>query len=122
VSAAVYLDHARAIAEPLIKRQQARTGRNFDDARDDVARALGWAPGTLYNLMRDRLKKLDGDLRASLTAYAIEDLQDEIAALGRQLESAERLGRPQDQAMADKAARLLREAQALHARLGGGAE
>lgn len=119
MNAAVYLDQARDIAMPLIKREQLRSGRTHDAARDEIARRVGWAPGTLYNLMRDRLKKLDGDLRASLTAYAIEDLQNEIQALGRQLESAERLGRAQDTAMAEKAARVLIEAQSLHARLSG---
>ncbi len=121
MSAAVYLDQARELAQPLIRRHQQRNGQTFDDARDHLARRIGWAPGTLYNLMRNRLKKLDADLRVSLTAYAIEDLRHEIEALSRQLESAERLGRPQDHAMVETSARLLSEAQALHARLAGGA-
>lgn len=119
MSAAVYLDHARDIAAPLIRRERERNGGNVDEARERVARAIGWSPGTLYNLMRDRLKRLDGDLRSSLTAYAIEDLRHEIEALGRQLENAERLGRSEDPSLVGEAAALLAQAQALHGRLCG---
>ncbi len=117
VTATVFLAEARSLMAPCITREQVRRGGTADQARNRVARAVGCAPGTLYNLMRDRLKKLDGDLRARLTEYAIRDLQNEISALGRQLENAERLGRAQDPSLAGQAARILAEAQALHAKI-----
>lgn len=117
MSAGIYLDEARTLAGACIARERARYGGNVDAARDRLARRIGWAPGTLYNLMRDRLKRLDADLRHQLTDYAIEDLRNEIAALSRELESASRLGRPQDASLAGKAQTVLAEAQALHSRL-----
>lgn len=117
MSAGVYLDEARILAGSCIARERARYGGNVDEARERLARRIGWAPGTLYNLMRDRLKKLDTDLRHRLTEYAIEDLRNEITALSRELESASRLGRPQDPSLAEKAQGVLAEAQSLHARL-----
>lgn len=57
----------------------------------------GVLPGTLYNLARDRLKDLDHKVRSRLSAYAVQDLEQEIESLGRQLEMAHRLGRSPDQ-------------------------
>lgn len=121
MSAGIYLEEARALASTCIARERMRYGGNVDEARERLARRIGWAPGTLYNLMRDRLKKLDTDLRHRLTEYAIEDLRNEIAALSRELESASRLGRTQDPSMVCKAEAVLAEARELHARLAKGA-
>ncbi len=120
MSAGVYLEEARLLASACILREQARRGGNAEAARERLARRIGWAPGTLYNLMRDRLKRLDTDLRHRLTDYAIEDLRNEIAALSRELESASRLGRPKDPSLAGKAQAVLAEAQALHDQLAQG--
>lgn len=117
MNATLSLSEAESLAQRCVARHANRYGLDQDTARDRVAGYLGWSPGTLYNLLRRRLKKLDGDLRADLTAYAIKDLRDEIAALGRELEDAERLGRPQILAMAEKAAGVLAEAQVLHERI-----
>ncbi|GAB6842344.1 hypothetical protein HNR00_003553 [Methylorubrum rhodinum] len=122
MSAGVYLEEARTLAGTCIARERARHGGNADEARDRLARRIGWAPGTLYNLMRERLKGLDYDLRLRLTEYAVEDLQNEIDALTREMERARNLRGPQSVALADKAQKLLTEAQALHARLGGGGD
>lgn len=120
MSAGLYLDTAESLARSCVRRYAERTGLSQDIARDRVAAKFGWAPGTLYNLLRGRLKKLDVDLRAGLTRYAIEDLHNEIAALTRELESARGLGAPQDPHLVGKAAALLDEARALHDRLVGG--
>lgn len=122
MSAAVYLDTAETLARNCVRRHATRSGLTLDEARDRMAARIGWAPGTLYNLLRGRLKKLDADLRAGLTRYAIEDLQHEIAALTRELEDARGLGGARDPAMARKAAAILAEAQALHAQMVGGAD
>lgn len=119
MNATLYLDGARSLAEACVAREASRHGLSRDIARNRVAGRLGWPPGTLYNLLRDRLKKLDGDLREQLTAYAIKDLKHEIEGLTRELENAERLGRPQDPSLVCKAAAVLAEAQQLHARITG---
>ncbi len=119
MNATVYLDHARGLAEACVTREASRYGLNRDVARNRVASRLGWPPGTLYNLLRDRLKKLDGELRQQLTAYAIKDLKHEIEGLSRELENAERLGAAQDPSLVCKAAALLADARDLHARLSG---
>jgi ribosomal protein S2 len=49
-------------------------------------------PGTLYNLARNRLKRLDTELRDRLTAFAIRDLQQEIERLSHELEMARQMG------------------------------
>ncbi len=121
VSAGIYLDTAETLARGCVERHARRTGRTIDEARDDCASGFGWSPGTLYNLLRGRLKKLDADLRAGLTRYAVKDLQHEIAALTRELEIAQGLGRPQDPHLVGEAAALLSQAQALHDRMVGGA-
>ena len=122
VSATLYLDAAETLARSCVRRHAARTGLTLDEARDRLAEEFGWSPGTLYNLLRGRLKRLDADLRAGLTRYAVEDLQNEIAALSRELEDARGLGRPQDPQLVGKAAALLSEAQALHDRMIGGVQ
>lgn len=119
MSAGLYLDTAESLARSCVRRYAERTGLPQDAARDRIAHKIGWTSGTLYNLLRGRLKKLDSDLRAGLTRYAIEDLQNEIAALSRELEDARGLGAPQDPHMVGKAAALLSEAQALHDRMMG---
>lgn len=119
MSASLYLDGAKSLAEACLAREVSRHGVNREIARNRLASRLGWPPGTLYNLLRDRLKKLDGDLREQLTAYAIKDLKHEIEGLTRELENAERLGRSQDPSLVCKAAAVLAEAQSLHARLAG---
>lgn len=95
---AVSLDAARRIAHDLEVREQIRFGGSRSDARNRLARRLGspWSPGTLYNLARDRLKRLDADLRGALAAYAISDLEAEIERLTRDLEAARALGGAQD--------------------------
>lgn len=122
MSAGLYLDTAEMLARNCVRRYAERTGLTQDVARDRVAEKFGWTSGTLYNLLRGRLKKLDADLRTGLTRYAIEDLENEIAALSRQLEDARGLGAPQDPHMVGKAAALLSEAQALHDRMMGGGQ
>ncbi|AYO81599.1 hypothetical protein [Methylobacterium brachiatum] len=121
MSPTLYLDAAETLARNCVRRHVDRTGLTWEAARDRVAEAFGWTPGTLYNLLRGRLKKLDGDLRAGLTRYAIEDIEHEIAALTRELECARGLGKSEDPALARRASRLLAQAQALHAALTAGA-
>lgn len=122
MSATFAVDGARVVADGIERREQRRFGGSREEARKRVARKLGWSPGTLYNLARDRLKRLDSDLRRQLAAYAIDDLENEIATLTTELAAARRLGAAQDPAMVRKVASILAEAQALHAEISGVAQ
>ncbi|PXW51300.1 hypothetical protein [Methylobacterium sp. B4] len=117
------LEIARSLADGIEKREQARRGGNRDEARQRVARRVGLSPGTLYNLARNRLKRLDSDLRSRLAAYAIQDLENELADLSAELEQARRLGIPSDATIVQKVAAARDRAEALYASLtNGGAE
>lgn len=122
VNALMTLDAARVLAEGLELREQRRNGGSRQQARERVARRVGIAPGTLYNLARDRLKKLDADLRHQLAAYAIRDLQHEIASLTSQLESARSLGRSEDPRLVRAIEETLSSAQKLHEAMHGGCQ
>ncbi len=119
VNAHLTLDAARVLAEGLELREQRRNGGSRQEARERVARRVGITPGTLYNLARDRLKKLDADLRHQLAAYAIRDLQHEIASLTSQLEGARSLGGAQDPRLVRAIEETLSSAQRLHAAMHG---
>ena len=122
MSATFAVDGARLVADGLERREQRRHGGSREQARQRVARKLGWSPGTLYNLARDRLKRLDGDLRQQLAAYAAADLENEIATLHTELAAARSLGSSQDPAMVRKVSAILAEAQALHAAIAGSSD
>ena len=119
---ATFVESARVIAAGLELRDQRRLGGSREQARARVARRLGWSPGTLYNLARERLKKLDGDLRTQLAEYAVRDLEGEIASLTTELAAARRLGGSEDPALVRKISAVLAEAQALHDQMVGGAK
>ena len=121
MSATFAVDGARLVADGIERREQRRHGGTREQARQRVARKLGWSPGTLYNLARDRLKRFDGDLRRDLAAYAVTDLENEIATLTSELAAARRLGAAEDPALVRKVSAVLAEAQALHAEMCGGA-
>ncbi len=120
MSATFAIEDARRLADGLERRDQRRFGGSREEARQRVARRLGWSPGTLYNLARDRLKRLDRDLRDQLAEYAIRDLENEIAQLNSELAHARRLGAAEDPTLVRKVEAVLAEAQGLHARLKGG--
>lgn len=116
MSAGLYLDSARRIAGECEIREQIRNGGSRADARERLARRLGapWSPGTLYNLARDRLKRLDADLRDTLSAYAVSDLEADIERLNSDLEAARALGRAQDPAHVRKVAAAYERARRLY--------
>lgn len=119
MSATFAVDGARLVADGIERREQRRHGGTREQARQRVARKLGWSPGTLYNLARDRLKRFDGDLRRQLATYAVTDLENEIATLTSELAAARRLGAAEDPALVRKVSAVLAEAQALHAEMCG---
>jgi capsule polysaccharide export protein KpsE/RkpR len=120
MNAANMIYEARILADSIERREQFRHGGNRAEARIRVARKLGMSTGTLYNLARDRLKRLDAELRNRLATYAIADLENEIASLSTDLATARRLGLPESPSLVGKVSAVLAEAQALHSQLCGG--
>lgn len=96
------LELAKDVAGYLEKRERKRNGGNRNAARDRLASKIGVLPGTLYNLFRGRLKKLDVDLRDRLTAFAMRDAQTEMKGLCHELEMAVRMGVPPNSAMVEQ--------------------
>jgi hypothetical protein len=75
---------ARSLANILVAQEFRRT-KDRARARNNVARALGTAPGTIENLQRSRLKRISGWLRDALRARVIRELESEIARLQHEL-------------------------------------
>jgi hypothetical protein len=107
------IDRARQVADDLEAREQRRNGGSRSDARARLARRLRVLPGTLYNLARNCLKKLDAELRDRLTAAAVRDLQSEIASLNNALDVAHQMGLAEDHPNISKIKGHLASAQAL---------
>jgi capsule polysaccharide export protein KpsE/RkpR len=120
VSASYSIGAWRTVAEDCEDRLQRRLGINRDTARSRFASKVGLAPGTLYNLARDRLKKLDQGIRDQLAAYAIQDLENEIAALNAKLETVRQLRGAEDPKLVGQVQAVLASAQALHAAMQAG--
>lgn len=113
MSDATTMDRMRELADGMERREMHRHGGTRTEARARLASRIGVLPGTLYNLGRDRLKRLDVRLREALTRHAARDLKSEIERLTHELEIAHALGA--SAAASDVAAMetLLAEAKAL---------
>ncbi|MFC0282428.1 hypothetical protein ACFFJB_14810 [Camelimonas abortus] len=107
------LDRLRDMERAAVRREQMRSGGSIDDARRRVASRAGIAPGTLYNIARDRLKRLDARVRDALTAYAIKDMEREMRGLAHELEVARQVGGSARSVDLDQVEALLAEAKAL---------
>lgn len=103
----------KKLAEASEKREQLRHGGTREHARERIARRLGINPGTLYNLARDRLKRIDASFRDALTAYAVKDLQADIERLTHELELARQMGAHQDSPHISEIERHLKAARDL---------
>jgi hypothetical protein len=114
MSMGVTLDRARELERGLVIREQARHGGDREQARARLARRMGVLPGTLYNLARARLKRLDDALRAPLVSYAVHDLQLEIERLNHELEVARELGAAPGQDLVREIEATLKRAQDLY--------
>lgn len=107
----------QAIARLLEDRETARLGK-LAMARAAIARRIGCAPGTLENLRKGRLKRIEGWLHAKLEALLIAEIENEIKRLSHELELYRARGLDPDQA---PAMARLRKAVAEAQRLIGGA-
>jgi hypothetical protein len=110
---------AAVLTQGLEKREQARNGGSRIEARQRLARRVGISPGTLYNIARDRLKKLDAGVRDKLVAYAIRDLEQEIAGVTHELEMARQMGASPHSDLVLQAQTVLARAQHLFSEVTG---
>lgn len=88
-AADVLLSHRTA--KRLVEIEQQRTGLTVDDARERVASRVGVSSGTFENIVRRRIKSVEGWLRDKLKACLIRELQAELQRLEHELAVA-RLG------------------------------
>lgn len=107
------------LTRDLERREHARGGGSMPAARQRLARKLGLAPGTIYNLARERLKRIDADVRARIARYAIEDLEREIADRTHELEMARQMGVAPDSDLVLRAQTVLARAQSLYSAVTG---
>jgi hypothetical protein len=80
-----------AIAQSLERRERDR-GKSVPDARRELARKLRAGIGTVDNLVRGRIKRVDDTIRDRLRALLMRELEAEIQRLTHELETLRRGG------------------------------
>lgn len=81
-----------AFSRQLIKREQARSGDCAENAIQRVARRLRTGPGTLANIVRNRVKSVCFLLGQRIVAAAIADIENERKKLEHERECLLALG------------------------------
>lgn len=76
------------IALLSIERVYLDEGGDRAAARKDIARKLGIGPGTLENLIRDRVKTINANVAAKVRRLWIETIEAKLARLERERELA----------------------------------
>jgi hypothetical protein len=79
------------LAKKLIATEQAETGAKLPEAIKAIARDAGILPGTLYNLLRGRLKHIDR-IAGNINALRIKKLEQRICAMQQELAIARAIG------------------------------
>ena len=69
----------------ILVQQEARRRGTKDGVNVHVGRAVGAAPGTIENIMRGRLKRVEGWLRDALRARVVRELESEIVRLQHEI-------------------------------------
>lgn len=85
MSTAAHIADARDMAKALERRMIVR-GHTQESARFRIADKLGCTPGTLLNLSKSRLKRVESSLRDALRLTLIKEYEREIKALTHELE------------------------------------
>lgn len=91
MSPVAQLEQTRSDALWLEQRRKA-AGLSAPEARKSVAREVKASVGTIENLVRRRLKRLDSWLRDSLQVLVVRELEAEVRRLTHELETAKRRG------------------------------
>lgn len=121
VIAGMTMEPLRQTAIGLERREQYRRGGTREEARERLARQMGLMPGTLFNLVRDRLKRLDDNLRERVVSYAIKEIEAEIGALEHELAMVRAVGGVPDDRKVSEIEALLERGQRLLSDVRGGA-
>lgn len=87
----VAMSTAVATAQQLEKRERARAP-SVKLARQRLADKLRVGAGTIENLVRGRVKRVDAELKRRLDALLVRELEAEIARLAHELEMARQRG------------------------------
>ena len=82
---------AVSLARRLESRERHRTG-NQQVARRSLAMKLRVGVGTIENLVRGRVKRIDATIRDKLQALLVKELEQEIARLWHELDIARQGG------------------------------
>jgi len=82
---------AVSLARRLESRERFRTG-NREIARRSLAVKLRVGVGTIENLVRGRVKRIDATIRDKLQALLVKELEQEIARLWHELDIARQGG------------------------------
>jgi hypothetical protein len=106
------------LTSAMEEREHRHNGGSVVEARERLASNLGLAPGTVYNLARDRIKKVT-ELKATIARYAVADLEKEIAYCRHQMEMAHQVGAPPGSDVVIRIQTALRDCQELHALMTG---
>ena len=93
MSTAAYLERADKWCERLEKREMAR-GKPIAEARRAIARSIGAAPGTLFNLRNKRLKNVGAKIHDGLRQLLINELTLEIKRHEQEIQLLKELGGP----------------------------
>ncbi len=83
---------AMNLANILVQQEVRRSGVKPKRARENVARSLGTAPGTIENLQRNRLKSIAGWLRDALRARVLRELEAEHSRIEHEIGLLQRIG------------------------------
>jgi hypothetical protein len=73
--------HTKENALALIKRETVRSDLTVQEAIKSVARKARLSPGTIFNLVNDRLKKLSFEVFEKINALALSEINSEIQRL-----------------------------------------
>lgn len=85
-----------AFSRSLVKREQLRSGGCAETAMQRVARRIKTGPGTLGNIVRNRVKSVCFSLGNRIIAAAISDIENERKKLENERETLMALGASPD--------------------------
>lgn len=83
-------------ARSLIKREQFRSGGDIESAIQRVARRMRVSPGTIANLVRNRVKNVCFSIGQAIITAAINDIENEKRQLEHEHQAALALGQNAD--------------------------
>jgi hypothetical protein len=108
------------VSRGLISREQTRGGGSFDDAVSRVARRIRTGPGSLANIVRQRVKSVSSDIRDRIVLEALAALQRDIARLEHEKQLLLQMGAGSDHRDLCALESALATVQATLDQIGGG--